>query len=197
MEKQQHSLAFDTEMSYLEPSKFTLVFSLNSCQCSVCNGNPVETLGEKELKINATFSAAALSNYIPKGLAELSHRDRFQSSSSIARGTALVCIWESLPEYKGDQSSVSIYQIREKWQLSVTFLEFRFSFLEFIPSCSPWLMLMCISLCLWKWSENPPTMVLKGSYFEETLDFNKCFLGLKKIVHRQVKCAGRACERGG
>lgn len=40
-------------------------------------------------------------------------------------------------------------------------------------------------------------MVLKGSYFEETLDFNKRFLGLKRIAHRQVKCAGRVCERGG
>jgi len=84
VEKQQCNLAFDTEMSSLEPSKFTLVFSLNSCQFSVCNGNPVETLGEEELKINATCSAEALSKQVSQGLAEHSLGDQSQISSRVA-----------------------------------------------------------------------------------------------------------------
>lgn len=120
MEKQQHNLAFDTEMSSLEPSKFTVVFNLNSCQYSVCNGNPVETLGEKELKRNATFSAGALSKYIPQGLAGHSIRDGSLISRSTAWQTgALVCIWENLPEYDGSWHPVYLYLIGKKWPLSV------------------------------------------------------------------------------
>lgn len=64
-----------------------------------------------------------------------------------------------------------------------------------IPSCGPGLKLMLVSISLWKWSENPPTTVLKVSYFEETLGCNK--KTPKKTAHRKVHCAGRACGSGG
>lgn len=223
MEKQQHNLAFDTEMSSLEPTKFTVVFNLNSCQYSVCNGNPVETLGEKELKRNATFSAGALSKYIPQGLAGHSIRDGSLISRSTAwqRG-ALVCIWENLPEYDGSWHPVYLYLIGKKWPLSVQSLaqakvisqalrttgspyigspssgvlihrcSIR-SCTHMLPLCQPSGPNSSVMLCshpitqslklllvsLRKWSEDSPTVVQRGSHFEEPLNFDKKFLGLK------------------
>lgn len=63
------------------------------------------------------------------------------------------------------------------------------------PSWAPWLTLLLV--CLWRWSENPPTVVLIVSSFKETLESNKQPRRLKKVDHKEVKCAGRACGGGG